>query len=98
MEKENQCVYCERESDSVEQHHFIPRSQGGKETVSTCPSCEDFIHSTWSNSQLAEILNSVELIKQTQEYQRFKKWLDKQPNVTYYKTKRNKIRNKKKFS
>lgn len=60
--------------------------ESGKETVSACQSCEDFIHSTWTHNELRDIYNNVETIVSNEKFSNFLKWLLKQPKDTVFKS------------
>ncbi len=85
------CSFCQRPGP-VRGHHVVPRCKGGKVTAPTCRSCEDFIHKTWTHNQLRDDFNTVEKILVTEQYQRFKAWLLKQQDTTYFRTTRNSSR------
>jgi hypothetical protein len=87
------CVFCDREV-LTRQHHIVPKSKGGKETVSACESCENYIHKTWTHNELRDIYNNVETILSNEGFQKFLKWLKKQQiGVVFYSDKnRNKPR------
>lgn len=85
------CVFCHR-NIPTRQHHIVPKSKGGTETVSACYSCEDFIHKTWDHNQLRDTYNNVDTIVADTRFQSFLKWLRRQPIGTDFRTKRNKLR------
>jgi hypothetical protein len=60
--------------------------------VPTCPSCEDFIHKTWSHSELRDTFNSVEKILADARFQRFLKWLHQQQDSAVFRSQRNRAR------
>ena len=60
--------------------------------VPTCPSCEDFIHKTWSHNELRDTFNSIEKILADARFQKFLKWLHKQQDSTFFRTQRNRGR------
>ncbi|MFN7140457.1 MAG: hypothetical protein ACK4UN_14060 [Limisphaerales bacterium] len=91
------CVFCKREGVKTRGHHIVPRCKGGREIVPACQSCEDFIHKTWSHNQLRDTYNNVETILADEQFQRFLKWLLKQPRFTYFESARGKFRAKGKF-
>lgn len=77
------CAFCSRVT-RTRGHHLVPRSKGGREVRPTCESCEDFIHSTWSHNELRDAFGTVEKIRADPRYERFLKWLLKQPATTVY--------------
>jgi hypothetical protein len=92
----NKCVFCGL-TTSVNYHHLIPRSKGGKETVSCCFTCENFIHKKWNHNELRDVYNSVEVILANKEFQSFLKWRRKQLPTVLFKSKRGKFRDKNKY-
>ena len=73
-------------------HHIVPRCKGGRDVASTCHSCGDFIHKTWSHNELRDTFNSVEKILSGTRFQRFLRWLYKQQSSTVFRTRRNRSR------
>jgi Uma2 family endonuclease len=91
------CVFCKREVNTRE-HHIVPRCKKGKITVSSCESCEHFIHSTWTHNELRDIYNSVDIILKDVKFNTFLKWLLKQKPDVVFKSDLNKNRkNKNKY-
>jgi hypothetical protein len=99
MEKDlTKCVFCGREGlDDVHLHHIVPRCKDGKITEPTCYDCESFIHGTWSHNELRDIYNTVDKVKATELYQKFLKWLLKQPIDKKHRTLRNNNKPKGKY-
>jgi 5-methylcytosine-specific restriction enzyme A len=87
------CVFCRR-SVQTRRHHIVPECKGGRETVPTCQTCEDFIHKTWSHNQLRDEFNTVEKILADERFQKFLAWLRKQKVTTYFPSDRNRKRTK----
>lgn len=92
----NKCEFCGF-TIFTRKHHLIPRAKGGKETANTCPTCEGYIHSTWTHAELRDIYNSVEAILNSEKFQAFLKWRKKQPATVVFKSDRGKFRDKNKF-
>jgi hypothetical protein len=90
------CIFCRLPAPTRE-HHIIPRSKGGKETVPACETCENFIHKTWTHNELRDIYNTVEAILEDEKFQKFLKWRRKQPVTTLFKSDRGKHRDKHKY-
>ena len=68
------CQLCERENLRLTKHHLIPKQKHNKKhkrdlgealdnTVPMCRSCQSQIHAFFSNKQLAEKFNTIELLK-----------------------------------
>ena len=93
MNKINKCVFCGLIT-KCNKHHIIPRAVGGKETIDTCQTCEEYIHRTWSHRELRDTYNNVEAILTNEGFQKFLKWRRKQPATTLFKSQPNKYRDK----
>jgi 5-methylcytosine-specific restriction protein A len=91
------CVFCKMETHT-RQHHVIPKSKGGRKTVSTCETCESYIHKTWTHNQLRDTYNNVETILADEGFQKFLKWRRKQPATALYKSVPGKHRDKRRFT
>lgn len=94
--KESNCKLCGLET-YVTRHHLIPRSKGGTVTISCCPTCESFLHRTWTHNELRDIYNTVELILNNEKFQKFLKWRLKQPATVLFKSSAGKFRDKNKY-
>jgi len=90
------CDFCKRNVPTRE-HHVVPRCKGGRETVPTCQSCEDFIHKTWSHNELRDTYNTVARILADARFQRFLRWLYNQKESTVFKTRRNRARTARRY-
>lgn len=93
MSSPNTCQFCKLTVETRE-HHLIPRCKNGKETVSACQTCEDFIHKTWSHNELRDVFNNVETITSNEGFKKFLKWRLKQQTTTVFKSDRGINRNK----
>jgi len=82
------CQLCNREKLFLTKHHLIPRSRHNKRvkrenkgeektTVPMCRSCQNQIHSIFTNKQLEQELNSIELLKANEDVQRWIAWVQK---------------------
>lgn len=75
------CPICGRDmlndGKSVDEHHFTPKSQGGKVKTKIHRVCHRFIHSQWTEKKLANELNTPDKIKQTEEIQKFLSFISK---------------------
>lgn len=91
------CVFCGMDV-STREHHIIPKSKGGKETVSSCETCESFIHKTWSHNELRDTYNNVKTILNNEKFQKFLKWRRKQSPEIVFKSNIGQNRNRKKYS
>ena len=65
------CPVCGREmiedGASVNEHHLVPRSRGGKETTHLHRICHAKLHSRWTERELAERYSSIEAILADEE-------------------------------
>lgn len=93
------CPICEREmydgASSINQHHFVPKSQGGKVQLFLHRVCHDAIHSLWTEKELAEEYSSAEKILMDARMQKFVKWVQKKDSLFYSSTFDSKKRSKK---
>jgi hypothetical protein len=92
----NQCVFCKL-TTLTRGHHLIPRCKSGTIIVNTCPTCENFIHSTWSHNELRDVYNTVDSILNNEKFQKFLKWRLKQPSTVIFKSTTGKFRDKNKY-
>lgn len=93
----NKCEFCGMVT-YTRKHHIIPRCVGGKETADTCPTCEGYIHSNWSNKELRDTFNTVESILENEGFKRFLNWRRKQNSATLFKSSPGKYRDKRKYT
>ena len=85
------CAFCKRQVPT-RGHHVVPRCKGGRDTAPTCHSCEDFIHKTWTHNELRDTFNTVKKIQSDPRFQKFLRWLYKQQEGTFFRTRRNRKR------
>ena len=85
------CAFCQRKVPT-RGHHVVPRCRGGRDTAPTCHSCEDFIHKTWTHNELRDTFNTVEKIQADPRFQKFLRWLYKQQESAFFRTRRNRFR------
>jgi hypothetical protein len=67
------------EGGSVDRHHFVPRSEGGRVAVPLHRICHRKIHSLWSERELATRFSTPEAIREHPEMKRFVRWLAGKP-------------------
>lgn len=81
------CPICGREliddGKSVDKHHLIPKTFGGKETIILHRVCHQKIHATFSERDLSKFYSTAEAILGHEEIQKFVKWVRKK-DPTYY--------------
>ena len=93
---EKHCTFCGSD-ENIRNHHIVPKCKKGKETIPTCFNCENFIHASWTHTELRDTYNSVEAIVESPKFQAFLKWRRKQPATVVFKSDRGKFRDKNKF-
>lgn len=90
------CPICDREmyndGKSINRHHFVPKSRGGKEQFFTHKICHNMIHSLWTEKELELEYSDSEKIKSHTEIQKFIKWIQKKDPLFYLATKDSKTR------
>ena len=76
------CALCERPlGERVEQHHLVPRSQGGRVTVPVHPICHRTIHALIPNAELARAFADPAALRGREDVARFLRWIaDKPPD------------------
>ena len=78
------CPICGRElwkGDSIDRHHFIPKSRGGKASEYLHRICHRKIHSIWTEKELEREFTDPELICAHPEMEKFIAWvLKKEPD------------------
>ena len=81
------CPICERpmyeDGQSVNRHHFVPRSRGGKEQHHCHRVCHDMLHRTWTNKQLEKEFADPERIRADAQMQVFIEWVSKKDPLFY---------------
>lgn len=76
------CPICGRpmiEGGSVDRHHLVPKSRGGRTTVFLHRICHRKLHSLWSEAELERLFFDVERIRAHPEIRRFVAWLAGKP-------------------
>jgi len=84
--QDNICPLCDRPlGQKSEKHHVIPKSKGGKETVSVHPICHRKIHKVFSRRELVH-LKTIAALKMHPDIQAFIRWLANKPPDFYRRT------------
>ncbi len=76
------CPLCGREmfaGPSVDRHHWIPKSEGGRDWSWTHTICHRKLHATFDEKTLARDYPDAESLKAHPEIARFIKWVAKKP-------------------
>jgi 5-methylcytosine-specific restriction endonuclease McrA len=92
------CPICNREmieGTSIDLHHLIPRTFGGKITVKMHRICHTKIHSLFTERELLNFYNTVGKIVEHEEIQKFIKWVSKKEPEFYDSHRDSKDRKKK---
>lgn len=91
MPKElGECPICQRPmiyGSSVDKHHFVPKSKGGKATEYVHRVCHTKIHSLYTEKELATTYNNAEALREQNEMKAFIKWIQSKPSEYYTKSK-----------
>lgn len=76
------CWLCHRPlGRRVQQHHTVPKSKRGRETVPVHPICHRAIHANFTNAELARIGTDRARILANEAIARFVTWVaDKPPD------------------
>ena len=86
-EPESLCPLCNRPmpAGSYNEHHLIPASLKGKETVTLHIICHNAIHMNITTKELKSSYNTIELLLSNEKIKKFIKWVSNKPNG-FYKT------------
>ncbi len=94
FEYKGKCPICERDmfddGKSVNRHHFIPKSRGGKAQEFVHTLCHNTIHAIWTEKELEQEYSDPEKIKQHPNMEKFIQWVSKKDPLFYIKTKSSK--------
>jgi 5-methylcytosine-specific restriction endonuclease McrA len=76
------CPLCGRPlGERTQDHHLVPKSRGGRETVTLHPICHQAIHANVSNSDLERKYPTIEALQAREDVARFLEWVaDKDPD------------------
>lgn len=67
------------EGPSVDWHHFLPRTEGGRAAAPVHRICHRKLHTLWTERELARLYSTPEAICGHPEIQRFVRWLRGKP-------------------
>lgn len=84
------CELCQREVDRYTVHHLVPRARGGRfgPTARLCPTCHRQLHALFSETTLAEELNSIASLRSNPRVNSYLKWVRKQKSAGGFKVRR----------
>lgn len=87
------CPICDRgmydDGKSINRHHFVPKSRGGKEQFYTHTICHNMLHRTWTNKELENEYSDPEKIKAEPVMEKFIAWVAKKDPLFYDSSKDN---------
>lgn len=89
------CPLCDRPmiaGASLDQHHPVPRSRGGRETVTMHKICHRAIHAMLSERELAEDYAEFAALRAHPMLAQFIAWVQKRPPEYYDRTRWSKSR------
>lgn len=84
------CPLCDRElilGPSIDEHHLIPKTFKGKDTITLHKICHRTIHATFSERELEHYYHTIERLLEHEKIQKFVKWVKKKDPEFYEKTK-----------
>ncbi|HEY9103380.1 hypothetical protein [Chitinimonas sp.] len=83
------CALCGRplpEGTTVDEHHLVPRSHGGRETIRLHKICHQTIHANLSERELADYYHTIARLLTHPGIARFVAWVRKRPAGFYDRT------------
>lgn len=95
----NSCPLCGRilGTVNVEEHHLIPKTFKGTETVDIHKICHRTIHATFTERELEKDFNTIAKILTHPAILKFVKWVKSKPPEYYDCTKETKVRKGKRW-
>ena len=87
MDETSTCHLCGRELGMpYDEHHLVPKSKGGRETLTLHRICHSKIHSVFSLTELRNHYSDINRIKEHDEIKKFIKWISGKPPTFYKRT------------
>lgn len=82
------CPICNRElgTVNVDEHHLVPKTFKGKDTITLHKICHRKIHATFTERELLNYYFTIERILENEHIQSFAKWVSKKPSDFYDST------------
>lgn len=100
LESKGLCPICDRQmydvDGSINKHHFVPKSRGGKATEWCHRVCHNMLHNTWTNKELERDFSDPEKIKTHAAMKEFINWVKKKDPLFYISTKKSNDKNRRK--
>jgi len=84
------CPICDRDlipGPSIDDHHLIPKTFKGKETVTIHRICHRKLHTLWTEREMAHYYHTIERIREHPDIITFVKWISKKHPEFYEKGK-----------
>lgn len=81
------CPLCGRElvqGTSVNEHHLVPKTHGGRDKAVIHRICHNKIHSVFSERELTAYYHTFERLRAHEEIAKFVRWV-RRKEPTYYK-------------
>ena len=72
------CPLCARPNLKPSDHHLVPKSRGGKATLTVCRDCHNAIHAQFSNKELEREFTSVEALLANEKFSKTVRFIAKQ--------------------
>ena len=72
----------------VNQHHLVPGSRNGRDTVALHRICHAAIHATLSEKELERQYNTIERLREHPQLRRFIAWVRRKPPEFWVRTRR----------
>ena len=94
----NNCPVCGREmipGKSIDEHHLIPKTFKGTETVLLHKICHHKLHTVFTEREMQHHYHTIERLLEHEEIQKFVKWVSKKDPEFYVRNKDTKERKKK---
>lgn len=91
------CPLCDRPLGTVriQEHHLVPKTFKGRETVKIHQICHQKIHATFSERELLHYYHTAERLLEHEQIQKFVAWVKKKPIEFYDKNDDTKARKRK---
>ena len=77
------------------EHHFIPKSRGGKTKTAICKDCHSAIHAFFTNKELAAEYHTIKKLMSYEGFRKHIKFLAKQDPTKRHKSRHTKRRDAK---
>ena len=83
------CPICERPltKESANEHHLIPKTFKGKETVTLHRICHRKLHTVYSEREMLNQYNTIERLLENEDIRKFVKWVSKKDPDYYDRSK-----------